>query len=238
MLAAVMAMAGWFLTGVGRSDAYLHGRYIDVMAPLLVALGVVGVRELAPAITARIVVVGGIGGGLYGAWAGPGDNWVRPRSPVMMLGTEVGGAPFGGDIFEPGAAATVALVVGLAFIGASRWRATAWMPALVAGGAITLGVWSGLAALDSLQRDSVMGQVQAALADVEIDRIAIDTDRVPANVAAAVAWDVGLDHASERHSSFDRDPDATHLLLASDAPAPAGGTLLVELGSSSLWELG
>jgi hypothetical protein len=232
MLGAVVLVAGWFLVGVERADAYLQGRYIEVMAPLLVALGVIGARELAPRLAVRLVAGAAIFAGLYGAWAGPGDNWARgPRSPVMMLGTEVGGAPFGGHLFEPGAAATVAVIVGVAMIVAARARS--WMPPLIAAAAITVAVLSGIETLDQLQQRSVMGQVQAALADADIAQITIDADRVPSNLAGAVAWEVGFDRAST-----ELEVDTTHLLLPADAPAPIDATLLVEFVGGSIWSLG
>ena len=52
--------------------------------------------------------------GVVAAWNGPGDTWAQSRSPVMMFGVEISGAPYGGTVFEPGAAASVAIVVGLA----------------------------------------------------------------------------------------------------------------------------
>lgn len=236
MLVAVVAASGWFLTGVGRSDAYLHGRYIEVMAPLLVALGVVGIREITADLTLRIAGISIVIAGLYGAWAGPGDNWSRPRSPVMMLGTEVGGAPFGGDVFEPGAATTVAIVAGALLIVTARahaGRAGIWMLAATASAVIALGVLSGLAALDSLHQGSAMGQVEVALAEVEITGLAIDTDRVPTNVAGAAAWTVGFDRVTGGIGE-----DTSHVLWPSDAPAPPDSTLVVELGPASLWSLG
>ncbi len=229
MVAAVVAIAGWFLTGVDRSDAYLHGRYIEVMAPLLVALGVVGLAALPRRFSLRLVVGAAVVAGIYGAWAGPGDVWTRPRSPVMMLGTEVGGAPFGGDFFEPGAATTMALLVGVALVLARR---RIWTTAIVAAAAVTLAVFSGIEALDQLQQGSVVGQVQMALAEIEIDEIVIDTGRVPSNLAGAVAWEVGFDRVSAGI-----DPGTTHLLLPSDAAGPADATLVVELSGGSLWSL-
>ena len=230
MVGAVVLVAGWFLTGVARSDAYLHGRYIEVMAPLLVALGVIGARELAPRTAIRIVVIGSIMAGIYGAWAGPGDNWARPRSPVMMLGTEVSGAPFGGNFFEPGAAASVAAIVGIAVIVASRRRPPI-LP-VVAAMVVAVAVWSGIEALDQLQESSVVGQVQLALVDVEIERIVIDVERVPSNLAGAVAWEVGLDHASSEIGI-----GTSHLLLPADASAPPNATLVAEFGGGSIWAL-
>lgn len=217
MTMAVVAVAGWFLTGVNRADAFLHGRYIEVMAPLLVALGVIGAATFPTKWALRAVFGAAVIAGLYGAWAGPGNNWVRPRSPVMMLGTEVGGAPFGGNFFEPGAAATVAVVVGMAFVGAAAYRH--WAAGAVAAVAIAVGVWSGTVALDDLQSNSAMGQTQATLDMVVIDRIAIDIERIPPGVAAAIAWEVGLDR-----TVLDVDDQTTHVVLPVGVVPPAGAT--------------
>lgn len=227
----IVAVAGWFLTGVDRSDAWLHGRYIEILAPPLVALGIVGAKRLPWRISAAVIGAGGVVAGFYGAWAGPGNNWQTPRSPVMMLGTEVSGAPFGGNVFEPGAAASVGIVVGLLLLAAVHWRNRAGVA--VAALAVTIGVWSGLDALDSLQRNSIVGQVQASpVADADIDLIVIDTDRVPRNLAAAVAYEVGLDRATAA-----ADPAATHVLLEADTAPPAGATLLAEFEFGSVWTL-
>ncbi|MDW3218076.1 MAG: hypothetical protein R8F63_05635 [Acidimicrobiales bacterium] len=228
----IVVVAGWFLTGVDRSDAWLHGRYIEILAPPLVALGIVGAKQLPWRISATVIAAGGVVAGFYGAWAGPGNNWQTPRSPVMMLGTEVSGAPFGGNFFEPGAAASAGIVVGLLLLAALQWRNRAALA--VAGTAITLAVFSGLAALDDLQQNSVVGQVQASpVADADIDLLVIDVDRVPRNLAAAVAYEVGLDRAQA-----DADPTATHLLLEADTAPPPGATLLAEFEFGSVWTLG
>lgn len=231
MTVGVVAVAGWFLTGVDRSDAWLHGRYIEILAPPLVALGVVGAGRLPWPVAAGTVAAGGVVAGFYGAWAGPGDNWATPRSPVMMLGTEISGAPWGGNFFEPGAAAATGIVVGLMLVAALRRRLAAAM--FVAGGAITVGVLSGLVALDDLQERSIVGRVQASpLAGADIDLIVLDTDRVPSNLTAAVAYEVGLDRARA-----DLTPGATHLLLPADAAAPAGASIVAEFDDGTVWAL-
>jgi hypothetical protein len=230
MTAAVVSVAGWFLTGVDRSDAYLHGRYIEVMAPLLVSLGLLELRRMERRPLIRVVAGSIVAAGVYGAWAGPGDVWTRPRSPVMMLGTEVGGAPFGGDFFEPGAAASVALIVGLGLVVIARRRI--WLTGMLAGAALTVAIFSGIEALDQLHEGSLVGQVQAALDGVEIERLVIDIDRVPSNLAGAVAWGAGLDRTAAEIGD-----DTTHLLLAADAPGPAGASVVVELPGASLWAL-
>ena len=43
---AVVVVAGWFLTGVERADTYFHGRYVEVMAPMLVAAGIIGLARM------------------------------------------------------------------------------------------------------------------------------------------------------------------------------------------------
>ena len=201
-----------------------------MLAPLLVALGVIGARQLpwrtcALAITGPLVVAG-----LYGAWAGPGDNWAGSRTPVMMLGTEVSGAPFGGSIFQPGAAAAAGLVAGLLIVAAARRRV--WATTSVAGLLIAAAVVSGVQAIDSLRDNSTVGQVQVALADVDVERLVVD-GRVSSTMLGAVAWEVGLDRTSRERSS-----DTTHLLLPPDAVAPSSAVVIAELAGAMLWELG
>lgn len=227
----VVAVAGWFLTGVDRSDAWLHGRYIEILAPPLVALGVVGAARLPWRLSAGVVAGSGLVAGFYGAWAGPGNNWNTPRSPVMMLGTEISGAPWGGNFFEPGAAASTGIVVGLALIAAFHWREAA--AGALAALAITVGVLSGLVALDDLQAGSVVGQVQAsAVGEADVEEIAIDTDRVPSNLAAAVAYELGLDQ-----SRTETGPETTHLLLAADFAPPPGAVAVAEFSGGTVWAL-
>ncbi|MDG2029212.1 MAG: hypothetical protein P8J50_19115 [Acidimicrobiales bacterium] len=232
VLIGTVAVAGWFLTGVDRADAWLHGRYIEILAPPLVAFGVIGARNLSWKLSAPLLGGSVVVAGFYGAWAGPGDNFgSNKRSPVMMLGTEVSGAPFGGTFFEVGAAASVGLVVGLLMIAAAHTRPQ--VTAVVATLAISLGVWSGLAALESLQENSVVGQVQAsALADEDAALIVIDTDRVARNLTAAVAWEAGLDHVAAELTA-----GATHLLLPADEQPPSGATLVAEFSNGSVWRI-
>jgi hypothetical protein len=230
VLGSIMAVAGWFLTGVGRSDAYLHGRYIEVAAPLLVALGVIAAKELPWRLVVTVISTSVVLSGFYGAWAGPGNNWQRPRSPVMMLGTEVSGAPFGGNFFEPGAAASMALLVGLLVIAAARIRPGAAL--LVMTATLAVAIPSGIAALDSLQENSVVGAVQLALSDEEIDLIVLDTELVSSNLTAAVAWEVGFDHATEV-----LEIGTTHLLLPAEAASPPGARLVAELPGGKIWAL-
>ncbi len=229
MVAGTVAVSGWFLVGVGRADAYLHGRYIEVLAPLLVALGVVGLARLPWRVSASVIAGSVVVAGLYGAWAGPGNNWATSRTPVMMLGTEVGGAPFGQSVFEPGAAAAVGLLAGLLLLAAARGR-VAELP-LVTAVIVAIAVMSGTEAIDSLRDNSTVGEVQVALAEVEIERLVID-ERVPSTLAGAVAWEVGFDHASREISI-----DMTHLLLPPEATAPAGAEIVVELAGGIVWEL-
>ncbi|MFT7610815.1 MAG: hypothetical protein ACI9MX_003902 [Candidatus Aldehydirespiratoraceae bacterium] len=230
VVGSIVAVAGWFLTGVGRSDAYLHGRYIEVAAPLLVALGVIAAKELPWRPVVAVISTSVVLSGFYGAWAGPGNNWQRPRSPVMMLGTEVSGAPFGGNFFEPGAAASMALLVGLMVVVAARIRPEA--PLLVMAATLAVAIPSGIAALDSLQENSVVGAVQLALAGEEIDLIVLDTELVSSNLTAAVAWEVGFDHATEA-----LEIGTTHLLLPAEAASPPGARLVAELPGGKIWAL-
>jgi hypothetical protein len=230
MVTGTVAVSGWFLVGVGRADAYLHGRYIEVLAPLLVALGVIGLARLPWRLSASAIAGSVVVAGLYGAWAGPGNNWATSRTPVMMLGTEVSGAPFGQSVFEPGAAAAVGVLAGLLLLAAARGR-VGELP-LVAGVIVAIAVMSGTEAIDSLRDNSTVGEVQVALADIEIDRLVID-ERVPSTLAGAVAWEVGFDRSSRQIST-----DMTHLLLPPEATAPAGAEIVVELAGGVVWELG
>jgi hypothetical protein len=231
MLAATVVVAGWFLSGVDRADAFLHGRYIEVLAPLLVTLGVVAAGALPWRLGATVVTVSVVVAGLYGAWAGPGDVWARSRTPVMMLGTEVAGAPFGQLIFEPGAAASLALFAGLLVLAAARRGA--WVVPVVAAVIVAVAVLSGREAIDSLQERSVVGQVQAALGEVDgIDELVIDIDRVPSTLAGAVAWQVGFDHVVPEPTN-----ETTHLLLVTDAVAPDGAVAVAEFAGGVVWAL-
>ncbi|MEM7143202.1 MAG: hypothetical protein AAF548_19425 [Actinomycetota bacterium] len=233
VLVGIVGVAGWFLTGVDRADAWLHGRYIEIMAPPLVALGVVAARNLPWRVAMATAAGAVIAAGLYGAWAGPGDNFgTTTRSPVMMLGTEVSGAPFGGNFFEVGAATSIGVLAGALLILAARYREEVLV--IVAGALVAVAVWSGLDALDSLQQNSIVGQVQASpLDDEPIGVLVIDTDRVQPNLAAAVAYEVGLDRASA-----DLEPGTTHLLLPADASPPDNARLVAEFVDGSVWALG
>ena len=229
-LAAVIVVAGWFLTGVDRADAHLHGRYIEVYAPIAVALGVIGMRELGSRFVAALLVGPPIIAGLYGAWAGPGNNWNQSRSPVMMLGTEAGGAPFGNDVFEPGAAALVALVVGGLFLATVRQREP-WLFLVVALPVLALGIASSLEAVDQLYDGAVAGEVSEGLEGVEIDQIVI-VGAVAPNLGGAVAWEVGIDSASTEIR-----PETSHLLLPVDAIPPPGAEMAVAFAGGTIWQL-
>jgi len=223
MVVATVVVAGWFLTGVGRADAYLHGRYIEVLAPLLVALGVIGAQRLPWRVSASVITVTVIGAGLYGAWAGPGNNWSVSRTPVMMLGTEVTGAPFGANVFQPRAAAALSLVAGMLVLAAARRGP--WGAPIVAGVLVTVAVMSGTQAIDSLRENSTVGEVQVVMADVVVEELFIDAERVSSTLAGAMAWEVGFDRTSTQRSI-----DMTHLLLPVAATPPAGSTLVAEIG--------
>jgi hypothetical protein len=204
--------------------------YLMLATGGLVALGVIAAKELPWRLVVTVISTSVVLSGFYGAWAGPGNNWQRPRSPVMMLGTEVSGAPFGGNFFEPGAAASMALLVGLLVIAAARIRPGAAL--LVMTATLAVAIPSGIAALDSLQENSVVGAVQLALSDEEIDLIVLDTELVSSNLTAAVAWEVGFDHATEV-----LEIGTTHLLLPAEAASPPGARLVAELPGGKIWAL-
>ena len=43
---AVLAITSWFITGVLRADKWFHGRYIEVMAPVVLAVGLANLHRL------------------------------------------------------------------------------------------------------------------------------------------------------------------------------------------------
>ena len=229
-LAATVATAGWFLTGVGRADAWFHGRYVEVYAPVLVAAGVIGLRRLPWKVVVPVVVIAPVVAGFYAAWAGPGANWSQSRSPVMMLGVEVSGAPFGSTVFEPGAAASVALLGGLLLFGLARLGSPG-VTAVAALGLITVGVFSGVDGLRDLHDSAAAGVVADALAGVDVERVAIDPTVQP-NLVAALVWEIGLDRASTAV-----DPRTTHLLLRPESVPPPGSELVAEFAEAGLWAL-
>lgn len=233
---AVVVVAGWFLTGAGRADAYLHGRYVEVLAPTLVALGIIGSTRMRAVRAALAVTVVVVASGVWGAWAGGGDNWADSRSPIMMLGVEAGGAPFGNDVFEPGAAALVAVVVGVVLLVAFR-QSQPWLGCCLAVAALTLGTASDLEALDQLFAAATLSTVQEALSDVEISGVAVDAAGLSPNLAGAVAWEVGFDRTSIRTSPERIDPDTSHLLLRADATAPPDAEFVTDVGAAKLWAL-
>ncbi len=240
-LAGIVAVAGWFLVGVDRfgdgiprADAHLHGRYIEVFAPVLVAFGVAGLRRAN-----RWVAIGALAGapvvaGVWGAWAGAGDNWAKPRSPVMMLGVEAGGAPFGNDVFEPGAAASVAILVGVAFWLATRARRPNRRDrAFAAIGLVACGIGtaSALESLDQLYDVAVAAQVETTFEELEVGEVAVDIGRVGPNVVAAIAWEIGFENVSTEVG-----PETTHRLTA-PTTTPDLADPVAEVGGATLWEL-
>ncbi len=233
MLAGTVAVAGWFLTGVGRSDAWLHGRYVEVFAPLLLALGFASLKHLSWKPAMGLVVGAPIVAGLIAAWAGPGNNWNTPRSPVMMLGVEVSGAPFGSSFFEPGAAASVSIVVGLVLWW--LWKLGRSAAATVAlAGMVALGVASGLEGLQQLHDGNISGQTAGVFDDSDaVGELYVDSARVSPNLIAALAWEVGFDRTVDSLT-----PESTHLLLPPEAQPPAGSTLLLQFERGTVWVIG
>ncbi len=233
MTAACVATAGWFLTGAERADTWLHGRYVEVTAPVLVALGVVALGRLSRRACLTAVVCAPTAAGIYAAWAGPGDNWENYRSPPMMFGVEPAGAPFGAEVFEPGAAAAVALAVGLAMWLGLRSRAANWVPALFAVLA-GIGVASGLASLDGHYEGRITGRIAATGVDLdEVGELHIDLASASAYMASGVAWEVGLDQTTVTATE-----NTTHVLLGPDAEPPPGASAVITFGEGTLWLLG
>ena len=228
---AVLAIAAWFLTGVPRADKWLHGRYVEVMAPVLIAVGLVHLRSLRGRVALGLLAVLPAVAGVVAAWNGPGNTWAQSRSPVMMFGVEVSGAPYGGSVFEPGAAASVAVVVGLAAWGLARWRIGS--AAVLLGVASLWGAHSGLETLDRLFDGSAAGQVAQRLdPDEPIDEVFLDVEAVSPNLTNAIAWEVGFDRSVV--ASTER---TTHVLLAVGADPPAGSALVTEFDLGTLWRL-
>lgn len=233
MLAATAAVAAWFLTGVPRADAWLHGRYVEVFAPLLVALGLVSLKRVAWRPAVALLVVAPIVAGIVGAWVGPGNNWNTPRSPVMMLGVEVSGAPFGANIFEPGAAASVSLLTGLALWW--LWRiGKPVIASCVLAVVVAVGVASGLESLDQLYDGNISGRTAGAFDDPDaIGELFVDAQRVSPNLIAALAWEVGFDDTTKSISAA-----TTHMLLPPDGVAPQGSTIVLEFDHGTVWAVG
>ncbi|MCQ3813197.1 MAG: hypothetical protein KTU85_02100 [Acidimicrobiia bacterium] len=236
----VLLVSAWFLVGGHRADAYLHGRYIEVLAPLLVALGVIGLVQVravwVPALMAGSIVFAGF----WGAWAVPEDVWLEPRSPLMMLGVEAAGAPFGNAVFEPGAAASVALLVAALMFWAFRRASLCWGLGLLLM-VVALGTSSNLATLDALFGDATLSNVQRAIEDLDIDRIALDLDGLSPNLTAAVVWQVGFDNAAD-YAEFDRaayqaGSRFSHVLLRADGIAPFDAELVATFDEAYLWSL-
>jgi len=228
---AVLAVAAWFLTGVPRADKWLHGRYVEVMAPVVVAVGLMHVRRLGWKLALALLVALPALGGIIAAWNGPGDTWASPRSPVMMLGVEVSGAPYGGHFFEPGAAASVAIIVGLGAWVLARRRFEAAVAFLLV--ASLWGVHSGLGTLDGLFDGATAGQVAQRLdPDEPIEELYVDVDGVSFNLTGAVAFAVGFDD-----TVTERTAATTHLLLPVGTPPPSGAVLAAEFDLGTLWRM-
>ena len=229
---AVLAITSWFITGVLRADKWFHGRYIEVMAPVVLAVGLANLHRLRLRAAAVVLVGVPVLAGVYAAWNGPGNNWLGARSPVMMLGAEVSGAPYGSLIFEPGAAAFVAILAGLIVWGVARWRGSE----IAACVFVALSLWgahSGDRALDNLFPGTAMGEVDAGFpVEEKIGELWVDTSTVSPNLTNALAWRVGFDV-----TTLTFDDNTTHVLIPTDAEPPAGAELVAEFSQGSLWRL-
>ena len=229
---AVLAVAAWFLTGVPRADRWLHGRYVEVMAPILFALGLATLDRVRVRVALVLGFVLPVLGGVVAAWNGPGNTWASPRSPVMMLGVEVSGAPYGGAVFEPGAAASVAIVVGFVLWASAR----RWGPGPAAGIALLVIMWavdSGDTTLDRLYATTPAAEVAAVFPDDEsIGEVFLDTSAVSPNLTNAFAWEAGFGRSVIEPSST-----TTHHLLGAEFAPPAGSVAVVEFSGATLWRL-
>ena len=229
MVAATVVMAAWFLTGIPRGDKWLHGRYVEAVAAPLVALGIVHLarveRRWLAGLAGAIAVAG-----VWAAWAGPGDNWSRPRSPVMMLGVEAAGAPFGAPRFEPGAAASVAIVALVVLWLLARYRPLAMVVALI--GLLTLASMSVEDGLDDLHAMSVAAEADALLVEVgNGETLAVDP-MVASPTWIAVAWRFGLDDVVVGPAD-----GATYILVPADTEGPIGATEVGSLAGGVLYRL-
>ena len=150
----------------------------------------------------------------------------------MMLGVEVSGAPYGGDIFEPGAAASVAIVAGLAMWALARWRG----PGRAAALAVLLAMWaidSGDSTLDQLYASTPAAEAAVLIPDDEpIGEVFVDTAAVSPNLTNAVVWEVGFDQAVTETTSA-----TSHLLIAVDAVPPPDSVIIAEFRGGTLWRL-
>jgi len=229
---AVLAITSWFITGIPRADKWFHGRYIEVMAPVVLAVGLANLHRLRWRVAAAVLFGVPMLAGVYAAWNGPGNTWLTPRSPVMMLGAEVSGAPYGSPIFEPGAAAFVAILAGLAVWGLARWRGTE----VAAGVFVVLSLWgahSGDRVLDTLFPSTAIGEVDAGLpVDETIGELWVDTSTVSPNLTNALAWRVGFGE-----TTLVINEGTTHWLIPPDAEPPARAELVAQFSQGSLWRL-
>lgn len=229
---AILGVAAWFLTGIPRADRWLHGRYVEVLAPALVAVGLATLDRVRARVAIGLGVVIPIIAGVVAAWNGPGNTWAAPRSPVMMLGVEVSGAPYGGVVFEPGAAASVAIMAGLlAWFMARRFGVLA--AAVVVVALALVGMHSGDATLDGLYANTPAAEVATNLPDDEvIDELFVDISRLSPNLSNALAWEVGFDRTVLEVTSV-----TTHRLTATDAEPPRDGVMVAEFAGGTLWRV-
>ena len=196
---------------------------------MLVAAGVVGLRRLRWTESVPLLAASPVAAGLVAGWAGPGATWNDARSPVMMLGVEISGAPFRSVVFEPAAAASTALVVGLVLWVSSR-TGHAGVVLAVAVGFSAAGVASGVVKLEQLHEESISGQVELALDELDGLTVAIEPAVAP-NAAAAIAWRVGLD----RTVPWADAAEATHLVLPADDAPPPGARPVAEVDGVVVW---
>lgn len=243
----VVVVAGWFLTGPMRADVFLHGRYIEVLAPTLVALGIAALASMRKRVAVMIVAPAIVASGVWASLAGGANNWENPRSPVMMLGVEAAGAPFGNSVFQPIAVAGVGLAVfALLCLLFSRPLLGLGVAVLVLGIAIA----STLTTLEALYETATLNDVEKSFAEIEIERVAIDVRSLRPNLTGAVAYYVGFERASvdfdlselgEPQPSADgnvgNQAEFTHLLRHFEAPAPTSARLEAVVRNANLWAL-
>ena len=233
MMVVVGAVVAWFLPGVPRSDRWLHGRYVEVFAPLLLAVGFATLDQLRSRRAIAAVVGVGLAAGIVAVVNGPPDVWAQgSRPPVMMLGVEFAGAPYGASPFRPAMAAAAAGVVAvLLWLAALRFGV---VKAAVLAVAVSLwAAHAGDATLDQLFDTTVAGDVAANFPhDEVITELHVDPTVVSGNLTNALAFAVGFDH-----SVLEPTEATSHVLLPVDGAAPPGAELVAQFERGWLWRV-
>ncbi len=240
VVAVVAAEAGWFLVGIERADAWYHGRYLDVVAPVVVVAAAAALTHWSPGRTVLVVVSAALAGGVA-AVLGSAGLWDRPRSPVMMLGVEVAGAPFGAARFSPALLTLVIVVVALAVV-ATRDRHRAVAGVLVA--TLVAGAVSGSVVIEHLWDAALGSRVHTAVREVQRvapgSRLVVRPEGLAPGVAQAAAWENGLartviDTGTGTAERATGAPPAAAVVLSAPASVPGGAEVLASVDGSVFW---